>query len=121
MSAPIRYFSVLQGPVFLINSRLANFRCLPPKAGNPSPEVTGSFFAEFLKLLSLDRLGLLDQPTCVGLRYGNICVLLNLAVNIMKLFLDAEKDQIIPCCQGTFYHSSIKHDDGFANHHYLTV
>ena len=38
--------------------------------GNPSPEVTGSFFAEFLKLLSLDHLGLLDLPTSVGLRYG---------------------------------------------------
>ena len=39
----------------------------------------------------------------------------------MRLFLDAEKDQIIPCCQGTFYHSLINHDDGFANHHYLTA
>ena len=39
----------------------------------------------------------------------------------MRLFLDAETYQIIPCCQGTFYHSLINHDDGFANHHYLTV
>ncbi len=30
----------------------------------------GRFFAEFLKGLSLVRLGLLDLTTCVGLRYG---------------------------------------------------
>ena len=30
----------------------------------------GCFFAEFLEDLSLVRLGLLDLPTCVGLRYG---------------------------------------------------
>ncbi len=30
----------------------------------------GRFFAEFLKDLSLVRLGLLDPTTCVGLRYG---------------------------------------------------
>ena len=27
-------------------------------------------FAEFLQYSSLKRLGLLDPPTCVGLRYG---------------------------------------------------
>jgi len=46
---------------------------VPPQnrsCGNPSPEVTGSFFAEFLKPLSLAHLSLLDQPTCGGLRYG---------------------------------------------------
>ena len=32
----------------------------------------GRFFAEFLKDLSLVRLGLLDPTTCVGLRYGII-------------------------------------------------
>jgi len=31
----------------------------------------GCFFAEFLEDLSLVRLGLLDLPTCVGLRYGS--------------------------------------------------
>jgi len=30
----------------------------------------GRFFAEFLGEKSLVRLGLLDLPTCVGLRYG---------------------------------------------------
>ena len=30
----------------------------------------GRFFAEFLKDISLVRLGLLDPTTCVGLRYG---------------------------------------------------
>lgn len=39
----------------------------------------------------------------------------------MRLFLDAETFQIIPSFKGTFYHSLINHDDGFANHHYLTV
>jgi len=34
----------------------------------------GRFFAEFLREKSLVRLGLLDLPTCVGLRYG-LCVL----------------------------------------------
>ncbi len=38
----------------------------PSYDGNPSPEVTGSFFAEFLKHPSLDRLRVLPQPTCVG-------------------------------------------------------
>ena len=38
--------------------------------GNPSPEVTGRFFAEFLEDLSLDHLRVLPQSTCVGLRYG---------------------------------------------------
>jgi hypothetical protein len=33
------------------------------------PKVRGQF-AEFLNQGSLVRLGLLDQPTCVGLRYG---------------------------------------------------
>ena len=32
----------------------------------------GRFFAEFLKGLSLVRLGLLDLITCVGLRYGTV-------------------------------------------------
>jgi len=33
----------------------------------------GCYFAEFLEDLSLVRLGLLDLPTCVGLRYGLMC------------------------------------------------
>ena len=33
------------------------------------PKLRG-YFAEFLREVSLARLGLLDPPTCVGLRYG---------------------------------------------------
>ena len=36
------------------------------------PKVRGQF-AEFLNQGSLVRLGLLDLPTCVGLRYGHRC------------------------------------------------
>ena len=36
----------------------------------------GRFFAEFLKDLSLVRLGLLDPTTCVGLRYGTATFML---------------------------------------------
>ena len=36
----------------------------------------GRFFAEFLEDLSLVRLSLLDQTTCVGLRYGLFLVML---------------------------------------------
>ena len=46
----------------------------PPKpcgnGGKTSCKLTSSFFAEFLKHGSPDRLSLLDQSTCVGLRYG---------------------------------------------------
>ncbi len=38
--------------------------------GRTSYKLTSSFFAEFLKLPSPERLGLLDLPTSVGLRYG---------------------------------------------------
>ena len=33
------------------------------------PKLRGDF-AEFLNVVSLAHLGLLDLPTCVGLRYG---------------------------------------------------
>ena len=82
------------------------------------PEVTPSFFAEFLNHLSPDHLSLLDQPTCVGLRYGKICVFYPYGY-IMKLFLETETFQIIPCCQGTFHHNSINQNNGFANYPYL--
>ena len=36
----------------------------------------GRFFAEFLEDLSPVRLGLLDLPTCVGLRYGSRTLML---------------------------------------------
>ncbi len=56
--------------MFLINSRQGlvtatkQFELL----GTPSPEVTGHF-AEFLRESYLAPLGILYQPTCVGLRY----------------------------------------------------
>ena len=40
--------------------------------GRPYPEVTVAFVAEFLNEGSLERLGLLDLSTCVGLRYGRL-------------------------------------------------
>ena len=42
----------------------------PPCGGRASRDLTPSFFAEFLEPLSPAGLGLLDQPTSVGLRYG---------------------------------------------------
>ena len=41
------------------------------------PKLRG-YFAEFLREVSLARLGLLDPPTCVGLRYGRIRHTMNL-------------------------------------------
>ncbi len=76
--------------------------------GRHLPKVTPSFFAEFLDPLSPDRLGLLDLPTCVGLRYGNICVLLTRSASIMRLFSEAESDHIAPDCSGALHRSSIK-------------
>lgn len=38
--------------------------------GTHLAELTGSFFAEFLNEVSPVHLGILYQPTCVGLRYG---------------------------------------------------
>jgi hypothetical protein len=40
--------------------------------GGVSLEITPSCFAEFLELLSLAPLGLLDLTTCVGYRYDLI-------------------------------------------------
>ena len=58
--------------MFLLNSRQEIFRCGPPPEGfgQALSRSYGRFFAEFLKDLSLVRLGLLDPTTCVGLRYG---------------------------------------------------
>ena len=46
--------------------------CATHKRGTTSSEDTSSFFAEFLEDGYPVHLGLLDQPTCVGLRYGKI-------------------------------------------------
>ncbi len=59
--------------MFLVNSRQANFRCARACAKQTREAISRSYgrlFAEFLGELSPVRLGLLDHPTCVGLRYG---------------------------------------------------
>jgi len=43
VSGPILHLSILQSPVFLINSRLDLFTAAPIAGGDPSPEVTGRF------------------------------------------------------------------------------
>jgi hypothetical protein len=91
--------------VFLVNSRLGIFSCDPSPLlkqslnshfrvrkfillywplsyyvksgeGRTLSLTYGRFFAEFLGDLSLVRLSLLDQNTCVGLRYGLYVVML---------------------------------------------
>ncbi len=42
-AAPILHLTILQKPVFLINSRLGLFTAAGLAASTPSPEVTGSF------------------------------------------------------------------------------
>jgi hypothetical protein len=54
---------------------LCDPRQLTEQVGSPSrvpllPKLRGHF-AEFLSHVSLDRLGILFPPTCVGLRYGH--------------------------------------------------
>src|SRR5512141_1268257 len=46
------------------------FRTLHSTGGAPLIPKLRGYFAEFLREVSLARLGLLDPPTCVGLRYG---------------------------------------------------
>ena len=72
-------FSGLQEPMFLLNSRLKNFCCVPLRSLRIEREehieyLTLSFFAEFLEPSLPVCLGLLDQFTCVGLRYGLPCI-----------------------------------------------
>ena len=66
--------------MFLLNSRLGLFTaapsCLWSKSNHTNgapllPKLRGQF-AEFLNVVSLAHLGLLDLPTCVGLRYGRL-------------------------------------------------
>ena len=77
-------FQTWQRPVFLINSHLGLFTATV--SGFPGVRVHPTTvillpklrieFAEFLNGGSLERLGLLALPTCVGLRYGHpICSL----------------------------------------------
>jgi len=66
--------------VFLVNSRLGLVSAaasgfdredLHPTAAPLLPKLRGQF-AEFLNQGSLDRLGILYLPTCVGLGYGHL-------------------------------------------------
>ncbi len=63
--------------MFLVNSRPPRFLRLKSAhiakwSRNRAPLIANlrGHFAEFLNQSSLKRLGLLDPPTCVGLRYG---------------------------------------------------
>jgi len=64
--------------VFLVNRRLGLVTAAPSRSWGKPIHATGApllpklrgQFAEFLDGGSLVHLGLLDQPTCVGLRYG---------------------------------------------------
>jgi hypothetical protein len=66
--------------VFLVNSRLGLVSAAPSSSGREVPHPTGApllpklrgQFAEFLDQGSLDRLGILYLPTCVGLGYGHL-------------------------------------------------
>ena len=80
--------------------------------GNPSPEVTGSFFAEFLEDSSLDHLRVLPQSTCVGLRYG----LVWLSLRVFSCNLKILKS---PISRQSLRHSLINHLGGFSSQDYL--
>ena len=76
----IRRLATLHAPVFLVNSRLGlvsaaasglGREVLHPIAAPLLPKLRGQF-AEFLNQGSLDRLGILYLPTCVGLGYGHL-------------------------------------------------
>ena len=59
--------------MFLVNSRRDSFAAASEI--NPRQSLSrsyGRYFAEFLNASCPDRLGLLDHPTSVGLRYGFI-------------------------------------------------
>ena len=76
----IQCLSASHAPVFLVNSRLGLVSAAPSGFGrevlHPTdapllPKLRGQF-AEFLNQGSLDRLGILYLPTCVGLGYGHL-------------------------------------------------
>ena len=64
--------------MFLVNSRLGLVTAAPSRSTGMPLHASGAFllpklrneFAEFLDKGSLVHLGMLYQPTCVGLRYG---------------------------------------------------
>ncbi len=76
----IQRLSASHAPVFLVNSRLGlvsaatsgfGRKVLHPTVAPLLPRLRGQF-AEFLNQGSLDRLGILYLPTCVGLGYGHL-------------------------------------------------
>ena len=77
-----------QEPVFLLNSRLTNFRCGPTQGRTEHlGNLTLSFFAEFLEPALPVCLGVLHQLTCVGLRYGlRKNSLINFSRKLIKLY-----------------------------------
>jgi hypothetical protein len=77
VSDPILHLPISQSPVFLVNSRYPHF-CAPRSTflrkhrmglGSFIPKLQ-EYFAEFLSESYLDHLGIFYQSTCVGLRYG---------------------------------------------------
>jgi hypothetical protein len=58
------------GPGHCAHSQLKG-RALSPTMGPLLPKLRGQF-AEFLSRRSLERLGILSLPTCVGLKYGHL-------------------------------------------------
>ena len=63
---------VKQGPVFLLNSLESHFTATSTEVEVPLLANVRGQFAEFLSKVSLERLTILWQPTCVGLRYGHL-------------------------------------------------
>jgi hypothetical protein len=76
----IQRLAASHAPVFLVNSRLGLVSAAPSGFGREVLHPTGApllpklrgQFAEFLNQGSLDRLGILYLPTCVGLGYGHL-------------------------------------------------
>jgi hypothetical protein len=72
-------FSISQRATYFLLSRDSHEKNLLSPLMTPRQALFrsyGCFFAEFLGVLSLVRLGLLDLTTCVGLRYGSRMVML---------------------------------------------
>ena len=70
--------------MFLVNSRYRHFSAAPVCSPREVDHIYGAHllpklrcdFAEFLNQGSLKRLGILSLPTCVGLRYDHLVILL---------------------------------------------